>query len=436
VRVRLLCVVVAGAALHGVATIEWTAMQQHAASRTLASASVSADGRTVAFESLAQLDPRDTNSYSDIYALEIPSGRIELVSIGPDSGALWGSSMTPSVSGDGRYVVFESVTPASQAACMTLFLRDRQAGATRALTKAVRGPSQFVCARRPSISRDGAWVAFDSDGRDLMDGEDVNGLQADVYVMNLLTGQVGRASVRTDGTQPPDGSSFSASLSASGESVAFTSTACLDGVQRDRAIDEMPAGTCLQRVYVRDLVAGRTRGLWAPGGAWPTAASYGPVLSGNGRYVAFVSTATNLVREDTGRRPNVYVYDLQTDAFELVSRTRRGGAGDGPSGRPAISETGRFVAFDSTASDLLCARSCGARERDHNLVADVFVLDRELKVMRRASEEQTGQQWWVPSVGPALDAASGVVTFSSRHPTDPGDTRADFDLFVRRLSQQ
>jgi hypothetical protein len=163
VSIRLLCVVVAGAVLHNTATIERTAMQRHAAPAALASASLSADGRTVAFESLAQLDPRDTNADSDIYVLDIPSGRIEFVSIGPDREALSGGSIAPSVSGDGRYVVFESVTPVSQPACMTLFLRDRQAGATRALTQARRSRSQLVCAndRRSAATADG-WHSIQS----------------------------------------------------------------------------------------------------------------------------------------------------------------------------------------------------------------------------------------------------------------------------------
>ena len=435
---RLLCVVAASASLHAVAAIERTAMQRHPAPLAFASASVSADGRTVAFESLARLDPRDANAHSDIYLLDILSGRTELASFGPDHEALTGSSIAPSISGDGRYVVFESVTPGSAPPCMTLFLHDRQGGATRALALAgaSRGLSHLACAKRPSISRDGNWVAFDSVAEDLVEGPDVNGPTADVYVMNLRTGHVGRASVRTDGTQTSEGGSVAASLSAAGQSVAFTSTACLDGVPGQRRADDPGPRTCPPRVYVRDLATGRTRGLWAPGSAWPSGASYAPALSANGRHVAFVSTAENLVKTDTGGRANVYVFDLQTDAFELVSRTRRGRAGDGPSGRPAISETGRFVAFDSTASDLLCARSCGARERDHNLVADVFVLDRKLRLMRRASEDETGRHWWVPSLGPALDASSGLVTFSSRQPMDASDTRADFDLFVLRLPQR
>jgi hypothetical protein len=100
--------------------------------------------------------------------------------------------------------------------------------------------------------------------------------------------------------------------------------------------------------------------------------------------------------------------------------------------RPTISETGRFVAFDSAASDLLCGRTCGPHERDYNLVADVFVFDRELRSMRRLSLGPTSRHWWEPSLGPAMDASSDVVAFSSRHPTGASDVRADFDLFILR----
>jgi Tol biopolymer transport system component len=414
------------------ATIEGTVEQRHADAPLMASAAISADGRIVAFESLARLVSTDTNPYSDIYVLDLQSGEIEMVSVGADGEALNGSSSTPSISGDGRHVVFESVTPASQPACTTLFLRDRQARTTRALATARAQPSRLVCAKRPSISQDGAWVAFESSADDLVSGVDANGRQTDVYVLNLAVGEITRVSLRSDGAQPTDGSSFSASLSATGYVVAFTSTACLDDTAGAMPSSGAARRPCSPRVYVRDLIAGSTRGIRAPGGALPNGPSHSPALSANGRYLTFVATATNLVRGDTSDSPDVYVYDRQADSLELVSRTRRGRAGDGSSMRPTISETGRFVAFDSGASDLLCGRSCGPHQRDHNLVADVFVFDRELRSMRRLSLGPTSRHWWEPSVGPAMDASSDVVAFSSRHPTGAADVRADFDLFILR----
>jgi Tol biopolymer transport system component len=150
----------------------------------------------------------------------------------------------------------------------------------------------------------------------------------------------------------------------------------------------------------------------------------------------FVATATNLARGDTNERPDVYVYDLTTNSIELISRTDSGTAGNGPSSRPAISDTGRFVAFDSTASDLICTRRCRSRDRDHNLVSDVFLLDRQRGRMRRLSQDITGLPWWESSIGPALDGAGRLGAFSSRHAGDAGDVHADFDLFVLPLRNE
>jgi hypothetical protein len=76
------------------------------------------------------------------------------------------------------------------------------------------------------------------------------------------------------------------------------------------------------------LSAGVTRGVSGAGHAGPNGSTYSPALSADGRYVAFVSTATNLTSGDTNERPDVYAYDLNRGSIELVSRTRNGKAGN------------------------------------------------------------------------------------------------------------
>ena len=406
-----------------------TLVQRHLHTPAIASASVSSNGRFVAFESLARLVATDTNSFSDVYVLNIDSGLLELVSIGVNGTASKDSSSTPRLSGDGRYVMFDSVTPGPHAPCGTVFMRDRHNTTTRALATAWDDSSRIVCATRPAISADGQWVAFESSAQDLVEGIDANGLQSDVYIVNTSTGHAARVSVASDGTQSSAGSSFGASVSATGRLVAFTSTACLDGGPSNSPTRSALA-PCTPRVYVRDLLAGATRGVSAPGGSRPNGSTYSPALSAEGQYVVFVSTATNLAPGDTNDAPDVYTYALESKSVELVSRTPSGKAGNGASVRPAASDSGRFVAFDSTASDLICSGRCAARDRDHNLVSDVFVLDRESGRMRRYSQDVTGEPWWTPSIGPALDGAARVIAFSSRHALDARDVRADFDLFV------
>ena len=89
-----------------------------------------------------------------------------------------------------------------------------------------------------------------------------------------------------------------------------------------------------------------------------------------------------------------------------------------------------MVAFQSDASDLVCAGKCPAAVEDINLLPDVFLFDRATAVVSRISADRTGG-WMAPSVAPALDGSGRVVTFTSRHPTDAADDRNDFDLFVR-----
>jgi hypothetical protein len=146
--------------------------------------------------------------------------------------------------------------------------------------------------------------------------------------------------------------------------------------------------------------------------------------------VAFVSDATNLVPGDKNRLADVFLYDTSTGSTVLVSHGAKGGAANGASALPAISADGGVVAFQSDASDLVCARQCGAAVEDINLLPDVFLFDRATAAVTLISGDRTGG-WMAPSVAPALDASGRVVTFTSRHPIDASDDRNDFDLFVR-----
>ena len=125
----LVTVALAGEARH-------TVVQRHLNTPTIASASMSSDGRFVAFESLARLVATDTNHVSDVYMLNIESGHLELISVGVNGTASTDTSSTPRLSGDGRYVVFDSVAPRPRASCVTVFLRDRQQTAARPIATA------------------------------------------------------------------------------------------------------------------------------------------------------------------------------------------------------------------------------------------------------------------------------------------------------------
>jgi Tol biopolymer transport system component len=150
----------------------------------------------------------------------------------------------------------------------------------------------------------------------------------------------------------------------------------------------------------------------------------------DGRFVAFVSQASNLVAGDRNRSPDVFLYDLTAGSITLVSRGVTGRSANGVSGGPSISSDGRLVAFHSDASDLTCTDRCVPAAEDINLLSDVFVFDRLTGVVTRISAGADGG-WMEESAAPALDATGSIIAFTSKHPTDAQDRGEDFDLFLR-----
>jgi Tol biopolymer transport system component len=284
-----------------------------------------------------------------------------------------------------------------------------------------------------AISDDGRLVVFQSAGTQLVAEADENGTLDDIYAFDTTSRVLRRVSVDSAGRQPREGSSFAPCLSGDGRYVAFTSTADLDGLRS-------PANTGargvpvrrVSQVYVRDLQLGiTTRVSVGSGGSTLNDRSYESAISRDGRFIAFVSEATDLTRGDRNRSPDVFVTDAQDRSTVLISRSARGGTANGPSGSPAISADGRVVVFQSSASDLVCSRRCPPALDDVNLLPDIFLFDRAADRMMAISGDPTGG-WAEESVAPQLDAAGSVVVFTSRHPIDALDVRHDFDLFIRQ----
>lgn len=161
----------------------------------------------------------------------------------------------------------------------------------------------------------------------------------------------------------------------------------------------------------------------ANGGGDPLLGSSDPVLSGDGRFVAFTSAAGNLVAGDTNGVTDVFVRDHQTGVTELISVDSGGGPANGFSDTPDMSPDGRFVVFTSFASDLVAG--------DTNGVPDVFIRDRTTGVTERISVDSAE----VPGVAGALEASvsdnGNRVAFSTFDAFDPIDTNGDFDIYIR-----
>jgi Tol biopolymer transport system component len=392
----------------------------HASPTDPPTVSISSNGRYIAFTSYARLTSEDPDKYPDVYVLDRATRSVTLETTSPSGDVAHAS---PHLSGDGRLLLYERNGGAHDADTRVLVLRDRWTGTSR--TIAPPDAAANGGCRSGVISADGRTVVFTSSATNLVNEPDANGAAEDVYRYDVASAALSRVSLDQTGRQPTGGASFAPAISADGRYVAFSSTAPLDG----RPVVSRTARPATN-VYVRDLAASVTTRVSArPDGALPNGSSYDAAISAGGRYVAFVSEATDLVRGDGNRAPDIFLFDAATRTTALVSRSEGGGSANGTSRHPAISAAGTIVSFQSDASDLTCSRRCAAETRDINLVADVFTYDVRTRIVRRIS---TGRRPWAePSIGPSVDATGAVIAFSSRHPRDSRDDGDDYDLFVR-----
>ena len=193
----------------------------------------------------------------------------------------------------------------------------------------------------PAISSDGRYVTFQSDAASLVAG-DTNGV-TDVFVHDRLTGTTERVSVDSAGAQG-NGASSVPSISADGRYVAFLSDAT-----------NLVAGDTngVSDVFVHDRTTGATeRASVSTGGTQSDGGCGYVAISPDGRFVAFGSLAANLVSGDTNGTGDVFLRDRTTGTTERVSVTTGGAQGNNFSGSPAVSADGRYVAFESRASNL------------------------------------------------------------------------------------
>jgi Tol biopolymer transport system component len=309
------------------------------------------------------------------------------------------ASRAPGVSADGRYVVFFSdasdLVVGDTNEARDVFVRDRALARTERVSVSETGAQANLGSQQsgdhPAINADGNVVAFDSVATNLVTN-DTNGV-ADVFVRLRAEGRTERASVSTAGLQG-NGPSTSPALDASGRFVAFQSS----------ATNLVPDDTNnVADIFVRDRELGTTE---RPCGAvQPNGPSSQPAISADGRFVAFVSAATNLVPNDTNGALDVFVCDRATGRLELVSRSSSGEIGNADSILPAISADGRIVAFKSLASNLV--------PDDRNGLVDVFVHDRATGQTQRASVSFLGRDSNGVSYAPALDCSGRFVAFGS-----------------------
>ncbi|MEW6269858.1 MAG: PKD domain-containing protein, partial [Thermodesulfobacteriota bacterium] len=384
---------------------------------------LSADGRFVVY----QCSANDPAWHGSIVVSDRQTGAHERIDVSPagEPGTCEDSfdcrSTIATISDDGRFVAFvskyENLVPGDTNGYVDVFVRDRETGTTERVSvpdaggESATGAAVRAYRNQPAMSADGRFVAFASASPDLVPG--TLGFDDRVYVRDRLLQRTELVSVRSDGTFGPYTGGFNPSISADGRLVAFESASS----------DLVPGDTNdVNDVFVHDRDTGTTERVSITGAGaqatCPPLESNGctrdPMISRDGRVVAFRSKATNLVFGDTNNRDDVFVRDLEAGTTQLVSQSTDGELGNGASGEGrfvndatviALSADGRFVAFCSDATNLI--------PTDGNAIEDVYVRDRQAAGL--VADPSGPYLGWASS-----DASPASVAFDasgSLHPT-------------------
>jgi Tol biopolymer transport system component len=321
--------------------------------------SLSADGRFAAFSSTASnLVAGDTNGQSDVFVRDRQTGATERVSVASDGSQANLESYSSAISADGRFVAFQSfatnLVVGDTNGTPDVFVHDRTTGTTErvdltgagAQTSGIAGSGDAF-----AISGDGRFVAFSTAASDVVAG-DTNAVR-DIFVRDRQLATTERVSVGAGAAQANGASSWPA-ISRDGRFVAFQSD----------AQNLVPGLNGVTQTFMRDRQSATTELVSAGAGGVPGngASAFWPALSADGRFVAFVSSASNLVAGDTNGVVDAFVLDRTDDSMERASVDDGGTEGNNLSDEVGISGDGRFVAFTSFASNLVPADGNATRD--------------------------------------------------------------------------
>ena len=260
---------------------------------------ISGDGKTVVFESYSSnLVQNDKNGFRDVFVWHSNTGKIDVVSIGTKGAEANAESYEPTVSGDGNFIAFTSmagnISPTDKGVSNNnVYLRDLQAETT-IMISVDPAAKKGGGGSNPSISYDGNRIAFYSHTATLV-ANDNNGLW-DIFLWEKDKKPLKRVSLTADGKERDQGSESANRIVA-------------------------------------------------------------PAISGNGEFIAYATTASNMVPGDINNSQDVFVYDINANATIIASNSPDGKPGNGDSPieqgeKIAISFNGKWVAFSTKASNL------------------------------------------------------------------------------------
>ena len=372
------------------------------------SPSISADGRFVVFESGATnlaLDRR--GGTGKIFVHDRYSGATKMVSVNSAGAEANSSSGKPSISADGRFVAFWShatnLVPGDTNGCEDIFVHDRRSHLTTRVSVGSGGREANQGCHDPCISADGRFVVFDSTAVTLVPRH--RDAPGGVFVRDVLRSETERVSLGTGGGGNPV-------VSADGRFVAFSSAARGPGPVQGTNIF-----ICDRSTQAMKKASVSARGGVADGISRPQS------ISADGRFVAFASAAANLVPGDTNDSIDIFVWDCRTDKIERVSTSSSGEQADSGSEYASVSADGRFVVFESGATNLVSG--------DTNGKGDIFVRDRRTGTTERASVTASGGEANGHSSFSSISADGRFVAFESEATNlVPGDTNRAWDVFI------
>jgi Tol biopolymer transport system component len=382
---------------------------------------ITPDGRFVVFDSGAEnLVANDNNVFRDVFIHNRNTGKTRRVSV-TSSGEQSESddSSDASVSSDGRFVVFTSfaddLVNSDNNTFVDVFIHDRRTGKTRRISRK-DGAVPDGHSSDPKISGNGMFVVFASDAENLTFNDD-NELE-DVFIYNRRTKKIRLVSLRSNEAQTADDRSYFPTVSRDGTRVAFVSSD-EDLVPGDDNTE--------QDVFLRNRKTGRTRRLSvSSNGDQADSGSSRPTISDNGNVVTFESHSTDLVGNDENMQEDIFVHVIATHRTRRVSLLSNGDEFEGGGCEDAvISTNGRFVAFESRATNLPGVHP----DSDE----DVLIHDRRTGRTRLLNRDSDGNQGGDgDSSDPAISGDGRVVAFESLvEDLVPEDDNTFSDIFVR-----
>lgn len=349
-------------------------------SSTVSPHSVSHDGNIIVFGSEANnLTPRHLGDHEDIFAYDKKTKQTELISKGVNGELANSYSWGASVSADGRYVAYQTqatnIVPGvkemcgTRPTCINAIVHDRLTKHSTLVNVNSQGVRMGMSWQQvPVISANGNFVVFGS--ASLISPGDIND-DNDVMVRDLRRKTTTLASVDNNNRTAEDPwPNPTYTISGDGRYVAFSSSAPLssDDINNDSDI------------FLRDLHTNKTTLVSVDKNGQPLAESDAsqPVLSSDGRYLAYASWAPGVVESDTNNRSDIFLRDLQTLKTTRISVASNGTQANDASYEPSISADGRYIIFHTYANNLVPADTNESKEivmhyRDYGLTRRVGV---------------------------------------------------------------